>query len=171
MSWDKALLHFTLLQKKHSFVWLVEDDVFIPSVQAFRSLHQLYSNTSDLITAHHDLNLLGDASYWHWPLAVGKFPPPWALSSTNAVGLSRRMLTAAYDVIRWIGEVPFHEYFFNTLAMQLNFNIVKPTELNRIAHVGYTPFEEVSKKPNNFWHPLKNFPTHKQWHEKLVSFS
>ena len=27
-SWDKALLYFTLLRKDHSFVWLIEDDVF-----------------------------------------------------------------------------------------------------------------------------------------------
>ena len=97
-------------------------------MQAFRSLHQLYSNIGDVIIAHNDMNLLGDASYWQWPLAVGKFVPPWAHSAANVVGLSRRMLTAVYDTIRWIGEVPFHEYFFNTLAMQLDFNIVRPTE-------------------------------------------
>ena len=168
---DKALLYFSFLRKNHSFVWLVENDVFIPSVQAFRSLHQLYSNTSDLVTPHNDLNLLGDASKWHWHLAVGKFVPPWSVSSANVVGLSRRMLTAIDDCVRWIGEVPFHEYFFTTLALQLNFNLVRPTELSRIVHSGYTLFEEVSKQPNNFWHPAKDFAAHKEWHEKLVSLN
>ena len=48
-SWDKALFYFCVLQKQYDFVWLIEDDVFIPSARAVRSLHQLYSDTADLV--------------------------------------------------------------------------------------------------------------------------
>ncbi|CAF1223158.1 unnamed protein product [Rotaria sordida] len=94
-SWDKALLYFTLLNNNYGFVWLIENDVLIPSVQAFRSLHQLYSNTSDLIVPSNKINLLGDTStrIW-WPQAVGKLILPWSHSMVNVVGLSRRMLIA-----------------------------------------------------------------------------
>ncbi|CAF4785959.1 unnamed protein product [Rotaria sp. Silwood1] len=34
------------------------DDVFIPSVQAFRSLHQLYWNKNDLFIPRNEINLL-----------------------------------------------------------------------------------------------------------------
>ncbi|CAF3696669.1 unnamed protein product [Rotaria sp. Silwood1] len=36
------------------------NDVFIPSVQAFRSLHQLYWNKNDLFIPRNEINLLDD---------------------------------------------------------------------------------------------------------------
>ena len=43
-SWDKSLLYFSVFNQNHSFVWFLEEDVFIPDVQVLRSLHQLYAN-------------------------------------------------------------------------------------------------------------------------------
>jgi hypothetical protein len=167
-SWDKALFYFGVLYKNYSFVWLVEKDVFIPSVRAFRSLHQLYANTTDLIVPHHGINLLGDTSGWHWLWAVGEFTPPWAYSMVNVIGLSRRILTAMDDYVRWRGEVPFHEFFFNTLAMQSNMCIVTPTELDLIVYSAAYSFEQVSKQPSNLWHPVKHLAKHKRWRAMLV---
>ena len=167
-SWDKALLYFGELNKSYSFVWLIERDVFIPSVQAFYSLHDLYSHTSDLIIPHNDINLLGDSSYWHWHMAVGKLIPPWSASMVNVIGFSRRILTATSDYVRWRGEVPFHEFFFNTLAMQSNMTIVVPTELDTIVFQGIHTLADVHNQPNNFRHPVKDLGRQQKWRETLV---
>jgi hypothetical protein len=167
-SWDKALLYFCLLNQDYSFVWLIEDDVFIPTVEAFFSLHQLYSNTSDLIIPRNSLNLYGDTSTWHWPLIVGKFIPPWSSSMVNAVGLSRRMLLAIDNYVQWLGEVPFHEFFFHTLAIHLNFTMVAPTELSTLVYGIYHSSEKVLKQPNNLWHPMKELIRHIELHKRLV---
>jgi hypothetical protein len=167
-SWDKALLYFSLLNQDYSFVWLIEDDVFIPTVEAFFSLHQLYSNTSDLIIPRNGINLYGDTSNWHWHLIVGKFIPPWSSSMVNAVGLSRRMLLAIDNYVQWLGEVPFHEFFFHTLAIQLNFTMVAPTELSTLVYGIYHSSEKVLKQPNNLWHPMKEPIRHKVLHQRLV---
>jgi len=168
ISWDKALLYFNILNKNYSFIWLIEDDVFIPSVQAFRSLHELYSNTTDLIVPRNGLNLLGDPSFWQWSMAVGQFIPPWSCSMVNVVGLSRRMLIAIDDYVQWLGQVPFYEFFFNTLAMQLNFTIVTPTELSIDVFSTNYSFEDICKQPNNLWHPVKVLGIQKQWRQRFV---
>jgi hypothetical protein len=167
-SWDKALLYFSELNKSYSFVWLIEKDVFIPSVQAFYSLHELYSHTSDLIIPHNEINLLADSSYWHWRMAVGKFIPPWSCSMANAVGFSRRMLIAMDEFIQWLGEIPFHEFFFNTLAMQSNMTTVVPTELDTIVFQRVHTLDDVQNQPNNFWHPVKDLKKQQNWRETLV---
>jgi hypothetical protein len=167
-SWDKALFYFGVLKKHYSFVWLVENDVFIPNARAFRSLHELYAYTTDLIVPHHEMNLLGEKQGWHWYVAVGKFTPPWACSMVNVIGLSRRILTAMDDYVRWRGEIPFHEFFFNTLAMQSNMSIVTPTELDHIVYSTAYSLEQVSKQPNSLWHPVKDLAEQKRWRAMLV---
>ncbi|CAF0816461.1 unnamed protein product [Adineta steineri] len=168
-SWDKALFYFCALNRNYSFVWFLEEDVFIPNVQAFRSLHELYANTSDLIVPRHELNLDGSDGLWRWVMASGKFIPPWACSMANAVGFSRRMLIAMDHFVQWLGEVPFHEFFFNTLAVQLNFTIVTPTELSTIEYAKVFYYEDVRKQPNNMWHPIKDFPKGKLWRKSLIN--
>ncbi|CAF1165390.1 unnamed protein product [Adineta steineri] len=155
-SWDKALLYFTVLNKNYSFVWLIENDVFIPSVQAFRSLHQLYFNTSDLIVPNSTVNLIGKTSTWHWSMAADKLILPWASSMVNVVGLSQRMLVAIADYVRWLGEVPYHEFFFHSLAIHLNFTMVVPTELSAFFYRRHYSDEEVLRQPNNLWHSFKD---------------
>ena len=166
-SWDKALFYFCVLQKQYDFVWLIEEDVFIPSARAIRSLHQLYSDTADLVIPRNGVNQLGDPASWVWPLAVGKFIPPWSCSMVNMVGLSRRMLTHVHDYVRWRGAVPFHEFFFNTLAMQHpNLTMVAPTELTGIVYLGAHKFDHIQRQPNNMWHPVKNLETRSLWRQK-----
>jgi len=168
-SWDKALLYFSILNEDYSFIWLIEDDVFIPNVQAFRSLHELYSNTTDLIISRNELNLLGDPSFWKWSMAVRQFIPPWSCSMANIVGLSRRMLIAINDYVQWLGQVPFYEFFFNTLAIQLNFTIVTPTELSTDVLATTYYFKDICKQPNNLWHPVKGLDIQKQWRQRFVT--
>jgi len=167
-AWDKALLYFNLINKNYSFVWLSEDDVFFPSVQSFRSLHELYSNTSDFIVPSIELNLLGDASYWHWGWANGNFFPPWAHAMVNVIGLSQRMLIAVDNHVQWLGRVPFHEFLFNIIAMHLNYTIVAPPELTTDVWLASYSFEDIRRRPHNLYHPLKNLTIQKLWRQRFV---
>jgi hypothetical protein len=170
-SWDKALFYFGVVNKNYSFVWLSEDDVFYPSVQSLISLHELYSNTSDLISSYFALNLLGNTSTLDWKMADEQFIPPWARSMVNLVGLSRRLLTVVDNYIRWLGRIPFHEYLFHTLAIQLNYTIVVPTELHTIVSSKSYSFEQIKKQPNNIRHPYKDIKTQKLWRKRFVFFT
>ena len=52
-TWDKALFFFsTVVQSYYEFVWLIEYDVFIPTLSAFTGsalMHTLYANKHTII--------------------------------------------------------------------------------------------------------------------------
>jgi hypothetical protein len=99
-------------------------------------------------------------------LAYDKLPPPWFRSMTNGVGLSRRLLQALDDFIRWRGISTFHEYVFQTVGLQSNLTVVCPTEFDTFDWLKVHLFGDIQLRPNNWWHPVKNFSTHAVWRQK-----
>ena len=170
-AWDKALFYFTVLNRNYSFLWLIEDDVFIASTRALLSLHRLYSSTSDLVISANRLNRLGLRSGWHWWHTSGKFLPPWSSTMANVAGVSRRMLNAIDEFVRWRGFAPFHEYSFNTLALHLHLTMVTPTELSTLVYRVRHSFDSVRRSPNNFFHPVKNLQLHDTWRQQSVFYA
>ena len=166
VAWDKALYYFCVLNLHYSFVWFTEEDVFIPDVRSFRSLHQLYSQNSDLIISSNRVNRFGDSSYWHWRRAVDKLVPPWSSAMVNTVGLSRRLLSSIADYIHWRGHSAFHEFFFLSLAMQSKMIIRTPLEMITLRYRQNISWTQIEQRPNNLWHPLKNFRQRQIWRAK-----
>jgi hypothetical protein len=162
-------LYFCEINTNYSFVWFVEDDTFIPSVHALRSVHQLYSETADLIVPHITPNPVGDESIWpHWHLAVDKLFPPWYSSMANAIGMSRRLLTTIADYVRWRGVSTFHEFLPQTLSRSLNMTVVSPIELETLVYRAHYAWNDIENKPNNWWHPVKDLKRQKSWRQRLV---
>ncbi|CAF2264098.1 unnamed protein product [Rotaria magnacalcarata] len=160
ISWDKALYYFChIKQNDYAFVWLIEDDCFIPSVDSFFSLHDKYSkgySSGDLICQKNDENLYGDTSTWKWGDVVGKFSPPWYHSMVCAIGCSRRLLDAIGNYVKQRRFLPFLEYMFNTIAMQSQMKVINPSELSTIVFREDWTSEHVRQRPNNWFHPFKN---------------
>ncbi|UJR13242.1 hypothetical protein I4U23_000264 [Adineta vaga] len=171
--WDKALYYFARISTNYSFVWFIEEDVFIPSFQAFRSLHELYSSSYDLVTSELHYNIQGDIHSWyHWYLAPERFIIPWAHGMVCAVGCSRSLLSAIDYYARWRGEVAFLEFLFHTIAIHnKQMKIVTPYELNTIAYRQKISFEQVKARPNNWWHPLKSIRKRQKWRNNLMNDS
>lgn len=166
-AWDKALYYVNVVNQKHRFVWLIEDDVFIPSTRAFIVLHELYSKTNDLIVANNMKNRHGLTDKWWWFLADGYFPPPWFGSIANVVGLSRRFLIQIDEFVRWRGFVLFHEIFFTTYAFHLNYTVVNPFELRHLIFRPYFNYSMIKGLPNDLWHPIKDKVRQQQLRVKL----
>ncbi|CAF1085015.1 unnamed protein product [Adineta steineri] len=159
ISWDKALYYFCQVkQMNYSFVWLIEDDTFIPSVDAFVSLHEKYSKEGqgDLICQRNEENLYGNTSTWKWSDVVGKFSPPWYHSMVCAIGCSRKLLDTIANYAQQKRFLPFIEYMFNTLAMQNHLKVVIAPELSTIVFRENWTWEHVQQRPNNWFHPFKN---------------
>jgi hypothetical protein len=167
-AWDKALYYFSKVSIHYSFVWFIEDDVFIPSVQAFTSLHELYSPSYDLISGNVQYNFNADMSSWFsWHLASGTFFLPWAHSMVCAIGCSRRLLLAINEYAQWRGHLAFVELLFHTLAIQdREMKVVTPYELDTISYRNRFTFGEIQTRPNNWWHPVKNFSEQVKWRHR-----
>ncbi|CAF0737910.1 unnamed protein product [Adineta ricciae] len=172
-AWDKALYYFTRIATNYSFVWFAEEDVFIPTTQAFLSLHELYSPHNDFVAPELAYNIQGDTySWYHWYLAPGTFTIPWAHGIVCIVGSSRRMLSAVDEYARWRGELTFVEFLFHTMGIQhKEMTIVTPLELNTIAYRQRIAFEQVKNRPNNLWHPVKSFFNQKKWRQNIINIT
>ena len=168
LAWDKALYFFTNVARDYSFVWFVESDVFIPSVQAFISLHELYSPSNDLITADNVHNVDGRLEDWpHWYLALDTLPLPWAKSMVCAMGCSRRLLSVVEEYARRHGHIVYIELIFHTLALQHpEMKVVTPAELSTVVYRTDYAWEHITARPFNIWHPVKDLkqqPTWRRW--------
>jgi hypothetical protein len=167
--WDRAFLYFCQLNKNYSFVWFIEDDVFIPSIDLFRSMHKLYSDKNDLVVKYPIPNWTGDTSKWpHWSLANDSLVLPWYHSMTNAMGLSRHLLNTIDDHVRWRGISLIHEILPHTLAINLNMKVVSPIELNTLFWEEEVTWEDIEDNPNHWWHPVKNWTLQMEWHQRLI---
>lgn len=166
-AWDKVFFYFCKLNINHSFLWIIESDTFIPSIESFRAIHELYSSTSDLVVQHPNDNIMGDISGWaHWILAVKTLPPPWYQSMTNLLGLSRRVLSTISDFVRRRGFNVFHEFVAHSLSINLNLTVVAPMEFDTLTWNRPQPWDLIDNLPNSFFHPVKDWTLQKEWHEK-----
>lgn len=166
-AWDKALYYFSRQSSHYSFVWFIEEDVFIPSVQAFKSVHELYSSSYDLVVGDIEYNTNGDSTNWyHWYLVPGTFTLPWARGMVGAIGCSRSLLFTINEYAKWRGQLTFIEFLFHTLSIQNNnMSIVTPYELDTIRYRDPFTLQQVQARPNNWWHPMKDLDKRRAWRQ------
>lgn len=166
--WDKALFYCCEQLKDAEYVWFIEDDVFIPSIEALVAL-DIKSGDADLVCEKKDFYL--DEIYWpHWEQARGLLPEPWVKSLACMVRLSDNMLHAVKEYAAKHKRLAFIELMFTSIAVKKEFLIFTPTELSTITWTwkkGLWSFSDIQKNPNNFFHPVKQFDTHGQFRKKL----
>ncbi|CAF1135811.1 unnamed protein product [Rotaria sordida] len=176
LAWDKALYYFCRLNgKTYDFVWLVEEDVFIPSVHALIVLNgQCCNQEYDLVCQRNHYNLHGalESLTWRfWFDAKDKFPLPWYHSMICAVGLSRRLLIKIDEYVTARCFLPFIEYFFNTIAMHEQLHVYCPPELSTINYRHDWILKEIRQSPMNWYHPIKDMKRQQQLRERLLNSS
>lgn len=153
-AWDRALFYFSVTSS-YDFVWLIEDDVLIPSFEAFQRLH------SRVELKHHDLVISSHLSYvesalWsHWYYMVMHLPTPWFKSMSCVAGLSHRMLCQIATYARRHGELAYHEMLFNSIAYHFKLLIYTPMELRTIKWRHEPSCAEIAERPLNWFHPYK----------------
>jgi hypothetical protein len=194
-AWDKALYYFCCRDLSDDNVWLIEDDVFVPTHEIIVAIDRKYGN-ADIISADNIVNKYGaldDQDGWPWWRLVPKtiLPPPWAHSMVCAVRLSRRMLTALdsfirsnTNTLRFINTVIsvikvagllkqkslwrkrlYIEYIFHTLALHNQLSVIKAQELSGVV---YRKDWNVSKmNPETIYHPLKDSNLHHRYRKIL----
>ena len=166
--WNKALFYCCEILNDAEHVWFIEDDVFIPSIQALIDL-DLKSGDADLVCEKKDLFL--DEIYWpHWEQARGLLEEPWVKSLVSMVRLSNNMLNAVKNYVAKNKQLVFIELLFTSLAVQNEMLIFNPKELSTITWTwkkGYWTFRDISSLPNNFFHPVKQLENHGLFRKKL----
>jgi len=154
IAWDKMLYIFCEKEPQYDFLWVFEDDVFIPSVETLLNLHVKYGESFDLVTPNHfaKTDKLKD---WHWKHIFQNCDPPYFYSMVCACGISRNLFKVIKEWVR-IKRKLFHiEAMFNTLAVQNNLRVTDAFELKSVVWQGNWGLDEFLQLPNNVFHPVK----------------
>jgi hypothetical protein len=158
-SWDKSLYYFTLINRKYKYVWFIEDDVFINSVNNIINLDLKYCN-SDLIVKANNINQDGELSGWyHWKEVKNTLVLPWSMSMVCICRLSDRLLEKIYDFTKKYNKLNFIEFLFNTIALHNNYIINYPIEFESIVFRNNWDINNINI--NLLYHPIKNINDHK----------
>jgi len=166
IAYDKMLYFFLAPHPKpYQFIWIFEDDVFIPSVQHLINLHYKYCGY-DLVTPNNfrKKDMLPD---WHWRHIFSAIEPPYYHSMVCACGMSLKMLNAIKEY--WdIHKRFFHiEAMFNTLGMHKGLQVQDAFELKSCVWMGEWGIDEFLLLPDNIFHPIKNIENHNELRNQI----
>lgn len=166
ISWDKFIYSFCMVHTSYDFVWVFEDDVFIPSVSTITDLNNKY-RMYDLVTAN-NFHKTDNVMDWHWRHIVDKVPSPYFYSMVCAMGISRRTLDVVKEYVHYNKTLFYHEVMFNTLAMHNGLKVTDALELTSVVWQGKWDIDEFLLLPNNVFHPRKDIENHPKLRQQIL---
>jgi hypothetical protein len=139
VAWDKAFYYFGKLNTSYDFVWLIEDDVFIPSASLVQSVTDKYMGY-DVVVGKVIEHSCDNGKRWHyWHYITPYMPAPYYSSRVCMTGVSKALFHAATNFITNLREIPFIEGFIPTLAMHHQLKIAVVPELKPINNCLHSP--------------------------------
>jgi len=169
IAWDKFLFIFCEVLQSYDYLWVFEDDVFIPFVNTIAKLHDNYSSY-DLVTPN-NFAKTDNVMDWHWKSIMSRIKPPYHYSMVCAMGISKRLLDKVKEY-KQKHNCLFHiEAMFNTIAMQSGFKCAAPLELKSIVWMGEWSINEFLLLPNNVFHPKKETKEHPEYRKRILEYS
>jgi hypothetical protein len=160
IAYDKCLYYFCELNPFYDFVWVFEDDCFIPSIDTIVNLNEKYSK-NDLVVPNHFFKK-DTVLDWHWRDIVDKINPPYFYSMVCAAGFSNDMLNVIKAYVDKNKQLFHIEAMFNTLAQHNNLKAADPLELKSIVWMGDWGLDEFLLLPNNVFHPIKDIGSYSE---------
>ena len=153
---DKALYYFTKEYTDYEHIWLIEEDVFIPSYKTLKFSDVKYKNDNyDLLSQEHHI-VREKKDEWHWKLVDKniKLDPPYAKSMICAIRCSRRLMKHLGEYADKYKNLFLDEALFNTIAIQNNLNVGAIPELHQMKwRLNWHP---VHFNKTQMLHPMKD---------------
>lgn len=163
-AWGKALYYFSVLYKKqYQHVWLCEDDVFMPSVQALKNI--------DVATGHADFvsaPLIVTHQYAegsHFPQLGNTIPLPWASAMVCTCRCSSKVLKKVAAYTKTHKKLNFIEVLLPSLALSNGYTTASPPELVNILYRHDWLAENIQS--THLYHPVKDIKLHNVFRQAL----
>ncbi|RRC96667.1 hypothetical protein [Amphritea balenae] len=154
--WEKALYYFSTHERKHPYVWFIEDDVFFNSEETIQNIDKKYPD-SDILAA--DCKKRSECRSWpHWKVTEINLEPPYFMSMVCATRLSQSLLTHIKKYASDNKTLFFLEALFPTIAKSYNLKYSSPLEL--ITVVWRRNWKEKLINTGFIYHPIKNIERH-----------
>lgn len=161
MAWDKTIFLFAERLPKYSFMWILEDDVFVRSHEILQELTTTsFSDQADLTVQGMYSSPLGEITSqnrWHWDhIVFPAYTPPYYFSLVCMMGMSNRLLTAVKAFVHRHHRLEFVEAMFHTIAAKEGLKIHVAKELSTMNYqTSYLTCDLIAEYPNNVFHPMK----------------
>jgi len=162
-AWDKAIYYFCVQNKAPSYVWFIEEDVFVPRESLFKELDERYPTTDFIMKQH--VKDTDDPSFEFWYDGDGKMERPFYRSLVCATRVSRRLLDRVVELHDSKKTLVFIEIMFNTLAVKHGLTMEMPNELQSI--IFRHSWTEDTVNDNQLFHPVKDTALHDTYRERL----
>jgi hypothetical protein len=154
-AWEKAMFHFCVIETSYDFVWFIEDDVLITSLQTIPDIDRKYPFADLLCRSNDPLDI---TSKWPHLKTARSLPKPWFFSMMCACRLSKNLLFNINKFANIKKTLHFHEVFFNILAYQYKLKVVNPHELNGILWRHNWDINNITL--GHMYHPVKEQDRH-----------
>lgn len=170
-SWDKCMYYFCLLKTDYDYLWIFEDDVFIPSVNTIKDIDNEFTNY-DLLTQRHELGTLNQAlnNEWFWYYCSLYFKQPFYKSMVCCCRLSKKLMMLIKDYVSLHNFLPYHEFSFNTIAHHNNLLIGIPKQLSSSIIYRYE-WKKEDFKIDKIYHPVKDYDNHNFYRNFIINSS
>lgn len=156
LSRDKALYYFYKNNINYDYIWFIEEDVFIPTIETIKNIDIKYPDNDLLVSAN---NIIYQKhTNWHWNLVNrqlnGKLSLPYSNAMICAIRCSKKLLECIFNHALKYKTLFMDEAMFNTLALHNNLNVKDIEELKTIVWRKTWTKNEINI--NNLYHPVKS---------------
>lgn len=153
---EKALYYFYKNDINYDYIWFIEEDVFIPTIETIKNIDIKYPD-SDLLVSDNQI-IYKKQTNWHWSLVNRqlrrKISPPYSCAMICAIRCSKKLLEYIFNYAVKYKTLFFCEVMFNTLALHNNLSINTIEELKTI--VWRKEWTKNDININNLYHPVKS---------------
>ena len=179
-AWDKVFYYFSKINShKYDYIWILEDDVFVPNNDAFWNLDNKYGGADLLCRSNICNSSKNDWQLWY---TAQKYELPWYSSMVCCCRISNKLFEEIGKYVDQKGELFFIETMINTIANHKKLvvkeveefkNIIAKAPLgNRYRHFSNGKIIWMMKsiqniRENYFYHPVKNIELQEQYRIKI----
>ena len=157
-AWEKAMYYFSCKNTNNDFVWLLEDDIFIPGENSILNIDRQFIN-HDLLSNKCETNSAGKKDYWYnWQFVKMTYSLPHYRGMMCGIRVSKKMLNCIANYAKQNKILFFLEAMFPTIAMKNNLQLGFPRELETIYY--RHDFKKTDINKAFLYHPVKNLQQH-----------
>jgi hypothetical protein len=151
---DKALYYFNRNNIEYNYIWIIEEDVFIPTIKTIENIDLKYQN-GDLLVSD-NIVIHKARMNWHWKLVNNriKLKLPYSRAMICAIRCSKKLLLCIDEYVKKYNDLFLDEVLFNTIAIHNNLNIKCILELKTIFYKKEWKFSDISIY--KLYHPIKD---------------
>lgn len=162
---DKALYYFSQVNKVYDFIWLVEEDVFIPTNATLQLIDQKHQTEDLLLPEFQIRRMKNETLKWHWRTIRKRngLPLPWGEGMVCVCRLSRKFMQVLGQHVKKQHQLFIDESLYSTLGIHHNLSMSSPPEFSKIIYRGTYEYADIQSNPSYLYHPVKNLNMQSNW--------